>query len=456
MIRRFSFWMILPVLGCLCALPARSADPADSNELPWGSARAGMQLALQPGGQTPWDIHVSLRNAGSVDIPMPDATDVFGWLIIQQGTQRYFSARLPRKKSFPLPEELAVDAMVTWSRDVSDVQLYPYRRGVRFIDSFARNEAPEIEPAGSLQTVLQPGEAKVMFCLYLTPPGSAARMLASQPMPWTVPPPDFEELDDTQRRAFLAGLLQRFDRDAWSAKSACASAVRVGPAVLDTLIPAAQDRDRPMHSRLWLAAAVASIPDPRAVKASVTLLDDPAVRTVVAYYGPKQQSRDLNHAIVTKAETLNSGSFTAYALLGALTFGRSVPPNLLTAGLDSEDPRARSAAAEALRNAGGGAETLRALVGLLEDETPAVRATAARVLGHVGEASPAVLGALVEALGKEGDLPRMRICAALSKLTGRAGEYDPSAGSEQKAAVLAGWQRWWQQQRPQTAPNPSE
>jgi HEAT repeat protein len=299
----------------------------------------------------------------------------------------------------------------------------------------------EEESAGVASTALGDGKTAAMFYLYVTS-GSRAFILKSRPFHFSVGPPLFSDLSEAERKKFIVRLLARFDKDAWSGREAFEAAVAVGGPVLEQLISAAREKDRPEHSRLWLTAAVGSIRDERAIKALVALLDDPAVRTVVAYHGPKQGSAELDRAITARAERLKNPHFTAYAIMGYIAFARKAPPQLLKLGLDSKDARTRGAAIASLREKGGGPLTLQALAAALRDKDQGLRASAARVLGHIGNNSRNVIRALATALDLEGDSARLRICESLGKLTGQDIPYPVSGTPAQKKAVIEKWKKW--------------
>ena len=151
------------------------------------------------------------------------------------------------------------------------------------------------------------------------------------------------------------------------------------------------------------------------------MLDDPyeGVLHVVAFHGPKQENADLDKAIIAKVRGGGQPGLAAWAILGFLVHRGSAPEEILKAGLESDDPRARAAVAEALALHASDDNVAR-LVALLGDKDERVRGAAAAVLGNSGVKTPAVLGGLVKALDLAGESARQRIAAALSTLTGRA------------------------------------
>jgi HEAT repeat protein len=217
----------------------------------------------------------------------------------------------------------------------------------------------------------------------------------SVPRPGEAPPIHFlsewQELDVPAVRsadtslpgtpAAVSNLLQRFNRDAWSAQQAHDEAMKRGAAIVPDLAAAAAERTRPDFARMWLATAIADIPGAPSAAALVSLLDDAAgeVRCVVAYHGPKQKSAALDEAIFATARKSNSAHFTAYALLGFLAFRGEAPEALVKAGLESEEPQARAAAASVLATMASELNKSR-LRALLQDPNERVRAVARKVL----------------------------------------------------------------------------
>lgn len=185
----------------------------------------------------------------------------------------------------------------------------------------------------------------------------------------------------TNAHTATAALLLKFNRNAWSGQKAYDEAVKLGAVVLPDLIAAAADRQRPGAGRMWLVTALADIPAPAAADALIALLDDPDsdLRCVVGYHGPKQKSAPLDQAIIARAATSSNARFTSYALLGFLTFRGEAPEGLLKAGLDSDDPRARTTVVNALATMASDSSKAR-LQALLQDKDERVRTAARKVL----------------------------------------------------------------------------
>ncbi len=433
----------------------------DFEKLPWGQPKAGLQISLQSRGTvagSKFALLVFMRNiaTGEVDLPPAPAkkADVFGWVIVQQGGRKYFSGRIDIGNDVQAwPKKLTGDkAISVINRDLLSLNLYRYKRGVKFITAWREGKKLKQPAAGAIRDVIKTGPLTAMFCMYLKLPGGREMLLKSGALQVTVAPPDFSKLDAGTKKTFTANLLAQFDKDPWSGQAACRTAVKIGKPLAAALIEAAFQVKRPGHSRMWITTAVCGIRDDRCPPALIKLLQDPVVRTIVAYHGPRQKSGKLDAAITARAKELKASRFTAYALLGFMAFRNTAPPELLSLGLDSKDPRTRAAAAEVLRKVGGGHSTIDALLKLLRDDEPRVRATAGRVLGYIGNRSRRVIGAMVAAMELPGDVARKRIAVALCLLTGQDIPYPATGPAAEKQKAVQKWKIWWQKQNQKQKP----
>lgn len=418
----------------------------------WGPAKMGLRLSAVPKEGTSvggtFTFEAALRNSAAGAVRLPAAEKVFGWMIFQQAHDQYFTARIDIAKGAKAwPEKLADGRKIAFPAfTVGATPAYRYERGVTFISEYAAGRELKSESAGPVNEVLRGGTVNARLYLYLES-GDRKLLLKSAPLQVTVGPPDFTRLSPRAQKRFVKELLARFDRDPWSGKGAFEASTAVGRPLIEHLVKAAGEKQRPGHSRAWLVTAVCAIRDEKAVDALVTFLDDPAVRTIIAYHGPKQRSDRLDAAITTKAEDLKDARFTAYALMGYITFARTVPRKLLQLGLDSDDPRARSSAVSALKTCGGGHETLRSLAAALEDKEPRVRSAAARVMGVIGSNAPKAIAALVGALDRGGETALLRICEALNRLAGRDVPYPAAGTAAEKKAAVENWKEWYRNRK---------
>lgn len=460
----------LPVAFFILLAPSAVAAAAETSapEQAWGPPSGGLVLSLSIDGDAtvggPLKIKVALKSAAGQAVALPPAKEIYGWLLVAQGSgesrKAFYGERLPVfAGAADWPTELAADRTLTSApADAGAAAAYASEDAKRLLAAYvaagqrpAPPEAAEDLPksAGRLSQVLAPGRAMVKFTLCLPRAAGAPLIVTSNSIDLVIAPPDFKSLSPDARQAFTADLLKQFDRDAWAGREAHNAAVRVGPDALPAILAAAVETNRPEHARLWLATTLADIRDPRSAAALIKLLDDPldGVRSVVAFHGPKQQSPDLDKAIIAKAKGGQPG-LAAWAILGFLVHRGEAPEELINAGLESNDPRARAAAAKAFADHASD-DNIARLVSLLADKDEHVRGTAAAILGNSGAKTPAVLGGLVKALDLPGDSARQRVAAALSTLAGRAAPYDPKADEAARAKTLADWKAWWSARQPQ-------
>ena len=299
-------------------------------------------------------------------------------------------------------------------------------------------------PDKKLTEVVAPGEALARFTLFIPRADEPAILVKSNVLRIEFAPPDLSKLPEAKRKAVIAELIARFDKNAWAAMSAHNQAVQYGKVMVPALITAAGQRKRPGFSRMWLAATLADIRDERAAEALVGLLrqGDAPVVNVVAYHGPKQRSEKLDRAIVAAAEGKKDHSLTAYAILGFMVFRGKVPGKLLEIGVASDDPRARATVAKAMAGYANDFN-IRRLIKLLTDEDQRVRSAAATTLGMMKRPLPAVFAGLVAALDRPGESARAGICQALSALSGKNMPYDPAADKKTRRETIKAWKAWW-------------
>jgi len=390
---------------------------------------------------------VLLRSAAGSAIRLPPAAKAFGWMTVVQtlGDARdtHYSAKVPMPAA-AWPDEVAGETPLPLGPfDLGPAKSYGRKAARPLLTAYLSGEGDLPEAEGVLAEVLRAGTAVVRFSLCLPYEGERPTLVNSAPTPITIGPPKMADLPDADRTKFLDGLMKQFDRGPWAGQEAHNTCVGLGPQVLPRVIEAAFETGRPDHARLWLATTLADIRDPRAAEALVKLLDDASagVRHVVAYHGPKQQSEQLDAAILRKAGG-GDPHLAAWALLGFMVHRQTVPEAALAAGLESADPKARATAAEVLARHASDQNVSR-LTAMLADENPQVRGVAAKMLGQSKRADPAVLAALVKALDRPGETARQRICRALSDLTGKDLPYDPAADAAARAARLGEWKAWW-------------
>jgi len=441
----------------LCVLALGAAGPqTQPAEAPWGTAKAGVQVSLsipgavRAGGK--FSVDVAVRNVGAAAVELPQAKDVFGWLMLYYDrenahvAQRVFPAAELGAGGWPASLEpdkpirfrpIELSGQAVYSTKEKRRQVY-----TAYLKPDAAVRLPE--PDGKLTAKLTPGKARGRFTLYLPRPKQSPLLLASNVVDLEIAPPQWSGLSAEQQKTFVAKLVAKFDRDAWAAMSAHGTAVAAGPGIVPHLIDAAANAKRPFYSRQWIATAIAKVRCAESVAWLIRMLDGRQgdVRQIVAYYGPTQHDAKLDEAIVAKAGSPAGRGIMARAVVGFLVFRRKVPEKLLAASFESKDPKVRTALAAALKGQASDFNVSR-LVSLLADENGRVRSAAAKALGAMNRPSTATIGALIRSLQAPGDSARQSIAAALGRLTGREAPYDPKADAAARQKVLADWNAWW-------------
>ncbi len=456
--RAFHRLSLLMILVGLCCAPVQ-AEKAIRN---WGQGRSGLQLSelmLHPVGQMGTvKIHPAIRNAGTIAVNLPKAEKLTCFLtILRSRTEGLVTAPIALEVKGDWPGSIGPGETIEFEPvDLSETPVFgPGRQDVLAAMEAMVKDLDEKLPkaAGALADELEPGPAKAVLSLYIRRTGAPVIRLQSAPQDLDIVPPNLHNVPEPKRKAYLDALIQQFDRDAWSARAAHRIAVKLGPPAVPALIEAAGQKHRPRHSRMWLTTALADIPDHRGAAALVKLLKDPspAVGLVICYHGPKQERENLDAAIVAAATAEQAPARqTALALLGYLVHRKDVPEKLLTVGLTSGDPRARSTAVEALKSHAS-ESAVAALVGRLEDREPRIRALAAEALEAMNT-DPVrtwpVASALVAALEKPGEQARKQISRTLSTITGNDILYVPDAPRAGRDKASAAWKDWLAKNRP--------
>ncbi len=441
---------MIPALAAVAAL----ASSAAADEAPaigaWGRVVAGLRLGLAidpaPVVGGPLTARLALRSVGSPPVPIGPVKEARAWLLVVQkgleGKRGAYTAAVPLAPAGSEGEALLRFTPIDFGTQAA----YEAAHGRTLLTAYVHGEGLDALPAplGPLAEVIGPGATVVKATVCLPAMAQEPLVVASESVQVTVGPPDVGSMKPAEREAFVARLMAAFERDAWSAREAHGVAVAIGSSLLERLIDAAKEAGRPPHARMWLAATLADIRDPKAAEALAVLLKEPRadVRHVVAYHGPKQRDAALDAAIVAAATSGRDAALLSRALLGFLVFRGKAPPALVDAGLESDDPRARARVAEALAGQRTH-ENVARLAALLEDEDERVRATAATVLARMEARASNVIEALVRALTQPGEHARRRISEALVALTDRTWRYDPAADEVAREAVLQAWAEWW-------------
>lgn len=431
------------------------ASQPTSRQAEWGKVKTGIQTHLSLAATAhvggPLKLELRLRNAGTADVVLGPAKEVFGWLVIVQGKTGYYSERIFCAEGLPdWPEKLgAGQEIVLPTIDLSNAKAYAYADGKKLLLAYLGDGKDEMPaPAGELTKLLAVVDARAQWVLYLPGGGPSSPRLAL-----TSNMAEFPILAAgaaPKAGQATTGLAKKFWKDAYSAKEAHEEAVKIGQPALPELIAIAKDPRAPDYTRMWAATALAGIPCEESASALTELAasEAPEVRHVVAYQGPKLHDAKLEAAILKRALG-GDDVVAAWAVRGFATFGgRGVPEDLLTAALASRQPEARAAAAEALAG-DTRAESLGKLLSLLKDSDERVRSAAAGAVGRrklAASEKGRALASLIAALDTPGESARQQICATLSKLSGKDMPYDPKADEPKRREVLRSWHKWWDAQ----------
>ena len=457
---------LVAAAGVLFLLPAPSpaaatgppvAKPAAGTDVPpqWGAPAGGYETMLSlegpaaVGGKVVF--HLQLRGAAGQAVKLTPGKPLFGWILLGQNlgdTKRSFYSSKVEVVPVEWPAEVAEGQAVQFKPvDLSNSQAYTSESARKLLTSYMSPQAQgqDLPPsAGKLAELVVAGHAFVKFTLCVPTALDQPQPVLSNTLEFTINPPDYAALAPETRKAFVADLLKQFDRSAFGGKQAHDAAIAIGGPIVPELAAAALETKRPDFSRMWLATTLADIRDDRAVDALLKLLDEEGggLRPIVAYHGVKQGSAKLDKALLEKIQSSKDGGLAAWALLGYMVFRGQVPEEILKASLESDDPKARATAAEALAGRAG-EESVGRLLTLLQDKDPRVRGTAAQVLGKMKSPTPKIIGALIQALDTPDTGARQRLCDALMEITGRDGRYDPKADEAARAKILADWKAWW-------------
>ncbi|KPK82913.1 MAG: hypothetical protein AMJ81_08885 [Phycisphaerae bacterium SM23_33] len=439
------------------AAPAQATAPATAPaERQWGQTNAGLSVSAAPVGR--WllarrmDVDFAIRNTGKLPATLPPADDLFGYLLLAQGKTAHYTEKIFHARGQPgWPARLAEGQVLQLRAvDVSELKAFAYNPRLPLVKGYpletVGGQPRPAAPAGSVGEVLKPGPVRVKYVAYLPRPGEGAVSLVSSTIRVDLGLADFGKLPADRQRRILDDLAARLKKDAWSAKLAHGDAVQIGRPAAATLISIAADTEAPYFGRMWAVAALADIGGQEAAAALIACLGDadPGVRCAAAYHGLKLRSEPFDKALNQRAVSAEDAGLSAWAIMGYLKFRKQVPPELLKAGVESDEWRVRAAVAETLARGNPDRSHLPILRRLAQDSNPQIRRTAARAIGYVGDRCFETIAALIAALPMQGEDARHSVAGALSALTGKKWPYDQSASLEEKAVIVSQWQRWWE------------
>jgi hypothetical protein len=450
-----------PILAWLvaAATPLQNASSAPVSapvERQWGRPVAGLSLSAVARGHwtlgEEWNLDLGVRNDGSSPVTLSGREHFFAYLLLAQGkTVHYTEKVFPARDLADWPEKLqAGQTLALPVPQVGKLKAFPQSPGMKLVEGYPAGSSQPAESPPSDETVeqvLSAGPVRIKCIVYVARTGERALLLESQPQQLTVAVGQFARLSPALQRRMLDDLVERLGKDEFSARSAHADAVRVGPAAVGVLAGVVRNRQAPPFARMWAATALADIGDAGAVPALIECLSDPAagVRHVAAYHGLKVKDGQFDQALNKLALGGDDPMLTAWAVLGYLRFRPPVPRALLEAGPQSKQWQVRAAVVETIARARPDRSHLPMLGRLVGDEKEAIRAKAAEAIRFVGDKSSGTIDALVAGLALEGDAAREAVVATLIDLTGNNWPYLPSASPQGRQDTVERWLNWWHQ-----------
>ena len=446
---------VMVALAVPCAAgegPASAPAAVDEN---WGPAEAGVSVSAVAEGKWalggPWRLRLAIRNTGSAPVDLPDKDGLVVFLMLAQGRTGHFTEKLLPARNLPdWPDKLAAGQVVQLgSVDAAGLEVAPYDSDLKLHEGyparFVDDKPTAVKPAGKAGAVLKPGSLKVRPIAWLPRGAERPLSLKGPTLSMELGLDDFAALPPERQKQVLADLAAKLRQDAFAAQAAHGEAVKIGAPAVETVKAVATDAKAPDFARMWATTALADIGGKDAAAAVTAALADrdSGVRYVAAYHGVKLKDEAFEKALLARAAAGEDAMLTAWAIMGFLRFRGQAPPELLAAGVESDQWKARAAVAEVFSRTRPTKAQLPILRKLARDENAQIRVTAAKALASSGDASFETIDALMAALDAPGDDARHAAATALAKLTGKPWSYDRSAPAEEQKKALDQWRLWW-------------
>ncbi len=436
--------------------PATTTAPAQRQ---WGRSKAGLSVSASSAGE--WNLtgtmklDLAVRNTGIVPGSLGGKEQLFAYLLIAQKSNVYYTEKvLPAGGIAKWTGKIDPAKMLQMPAfDIAGLKVFSYMRGLKIKDGYpAQIVAGEVRarlPAGKVADVLRPGPVRLKCVMYLDRGPEGTLQLEGRMIRITLGVGDFSRLPEQRRKRLLADLSARMKKDAFSAKSACADAVRMGSPAVPVLAKVVHDARAKDFARMWALTALAGIGGKEASGVLIESLTDSAsgVRHVAAYHGLRAKNAKFDKALNKRAIGGKDPMLTAWAIMGYLKFRKSVPPALLAAGVNSPQWKARAAVVETISHGKPDRSHLRILRKLLGDDKAMIRQRAARAIGYIGDKSPETIDALIEALPLKGDNAAEAVAATLCSLTKKKWAYRADATPKEKSEIIRKWQQWWKENK---------
>ena len=177
----------IPVILVILSIAVASATASEKAPEPqWGPPTAGLAISLSVEGDATVGgalrVKVALRSAAGQTVALPPAKEVFGWLLVGQGTgdsrKAFYGERLPVFRDVAdWPAELEAEKTLTSAAvDAGAAAAYASEDAKKLLAAYVaagQRPAPEKaaedlpKSAGRLSQVLAPGRAMAKFTLCL-------------------------------------------------------------------------------------------------------------------------------------------------------------------------------------------------------------------------------------------------------------------------------------------------
>jgi hypothetical protein len=380
-----------PALG---QTPATTSAPADRE---WGRSLSGLSVWAGPAGE--WaaggemKLDCAIRNTGSAEVALPDKGKFFGYVLLAQGSDVYFTEKVFSAADLKdwLASLAAGGTIQLPTIDAGKLKAFAYTKDAKLVDGYpavlADGKPKELAPAGAVADLLRAGTLKISYVAYLDRAPEKPLMLPAKVITTTVALGDFAKLPPAVQTRMLDDLAKRFGQDAFSAKTAHRDAVRIGAPAVATLAKILADDKAADFARMWAATALADIGGDAAADKLAKCLGDSlaSVRYVAAYHGLKLNNAKFDAALDKAALAGADPMVTAWAIMGYLKFRKDVPAAILAAGVDNKEWKVRAAVVETIASGNPDRSHIPLLKKLAQDENPQIRAKAQEVLKQLGE-----------------------------------------------------------------------
>jgi len=469
---RFFAAVSIVMLGAQAALGAEGTEPVPTTgpttqpERPfsWGRANRGLAIGVRTDRDTyvrgdPITVECAMKNSGRglfrFELPPVDgvtASRFSDFLLVIVGRQpSQFSAKLrePGEESRVVTLEPGAQLIVRKVR-VDTIDAFRYADSLQLRGGYpVAGQGKKLQSLGTFEKSLEPGAYQIGWIVYdRQRRWVGPMMLKSRTVAFTIEERAWETMTPEQRTEYLANLKAMLFRDAFSARDAVPSLVRIGKPAVPILLEGLNLKDH--NLRAWAVTGLSGIQDPRCADALIRVLRTrPDMARYCAYHMCKQRSPKVQKALIEYLTTTKDMEARTWVIRGFRDHNRPMPEAIEGKLLADADARVRHAAVVYIadRRKGQAADMLRRV--LAGDTDARVRGTAAQRLGAYGGKSHETLAPLVHALANDkSPFVKQMASMALSELTGKEWVYQTGEHitDAQRQAVVEKWQSWWAEQ----------